>query len=877
MAPLSGDENIVPGGEDLLDFAQDALGRTSMLAADIGFKERSATAGCLAAELWIAKKTIESTDDAHYTKIERRSLKLMRHLERICCWPNTPAYGRQSVLRNLVRPNTQRDAHQSEARAILGLTKFLHGPEFIKQEWFKQLKRFSKDSQTQTTANDRSTKQVIKIASNEYPREINVTLYNVLQYHSVCVCGTTQRSDWKQGRHAARLRLKADIVPLNGGFGFDMMMRSFPESRGHWQDVQLCVKMKSQKSVRYDGDTTMMYDEEPSRLLKSGALCELANTRLGSRLNLQIQNSHLYQLHEGVPLQQRIRSDPGLPLRRILDTYRLSNKMKLILCYIIARSFWQYYDSPWMSTRWSNESIHFLFESSTTSSSEGYVYASRPYFSVAFGSPEEYFQEYCDSYSVIFRYPRILALCTVLLEIMRGRAFELDNIDSVETNINSRWDLALRIVEDPSQWTAFEYTDFRLALGRSLTSKTFDEASTRTGSERNDLKHDLDHRRKILYDVLIEPLHRLLTFLGFEDALNRIEPMGPSERGRCDPDSSNIPRISNPGTLATSVESKDTRAATDWIERVGQLNTHVCDSAAHVALRPHPRPVRVAILDSGYDEDSSFFLAPVRGRKVKGWTDFAGDSADPVDENGHGTHTVALVMKVAPAADIYVARIARDRDSMRQAPDDICKAIKWATEVCDVDIISMSFGFESDILEVSMAIREAELHKRGKILFFAAASNSGGNMREMFPARDDAVISIRQTNAHGSFLDTNPPVDPYGPAAFGTLGSSVPSAWLSNVDGEVAKSGSSVATAIAAGIAAMMLDCAELGFAQPERKLPPEARRLWTRQGMLSLFAKMSVCTGNERCRFLTPLKLLTEGARSPDGIWAGIADACRW
>ena len=56
-----------------------------MLAADIGFKEKLVTAGCLAAELWIAKKTIESADEAHFIRLERRSLKLMKHLERICC------------------------------------------------------------------------------------------------------------------------------------------------------------------------------------------------------------------------------------------------------------------------------------------------------------------------------------------------------------------------------------------------------------------------------------------------------------------------------------------------------------------------------------------------------------------------------------------------------------------------------------------------------------------------------------------------------------------------------------------------------------------------------------------------------------------------
>ncbi|KAK8876780.1 subtilisin-like protein [Apiospora arundinis] len=778
MAPTPSDESIAPVGEEPLEFAQDAFGRISMLAADIGFKERSATAGCLAAELWIAKKTIESADEAHSAKLERRSLKLMRHLERICCWPNTPAHGSQSILRNLVRPNTQREAHKAEARARLGLSKFFHGPDFVKQDWFRQLERFSKDSQTRAATNDRNASQAIKKTPNEYPREINATLYNVFRYHSACVCVATQQPSRKHGRHAARLRLRADIVSLNEGFGFDILIHSLPVINGHWQDVQLRVKQKRQKSVRYDGETTKTHDEEPSRLLEPGSLCNLVNTRVESRLNLQIQNSQLYQLYEGIPIQQRIRPEPSLPLKRVLDTYRLSNKMKLVLCYIIARSVWQYYDSPWADTWWSNESIHFLFESSTTSPSEGSLYASKPYFAIAFGDVDDCLQEYCDSFSVIFRYPRILALCMMLLEIMRGRAFELDKYDTVEASVNARWDLAFRTVEDPSQWINFEYTDFRSALRKSLMSKTFDEASTRTGSGSNDLKHDLDHRRKILFDVLIEPLHRLLSLLGFEDVLDHIEPMSPREHSRYIPGSPSVPRIPIQSASATSVEEKEKEAANNWIERIGQLNTHVCNSVMPTPLRSHIRPIRVAVLDSGYDEESSFFQAPLRSRKVKGWRDFVGDSADPVDENGHGTHTVALVMKMAPSAEVYVARIARDRGAMGQAPHAICQAIKWATEECDVDIVSMSFGFESEIPEISIAIREAELRKHDKLLFFAAASNSGGNRREMFPACHDAVISIRQTNAHGSFSDTNPPADPYGPAVFGTLGSNVPSAWL---------------------------------------------------------------------------------------------------
>ncbi|KAK7947103.1 uncharacterized protein PG986_011424 [Apiospora aurea] len=87
MAPHPDNGTIIPDDKEPLDFAAHvALGRISMLAAGIGFREKSATAGCLAAERWIAKKAIESVEAAHSEKLERRSLKLMRQPGAYLLW-----------------------------------------------------------------------------------------------------------------------------------------------------------------------------------------------------------------------------------------------------------------------------------------------------------------------------------------------------------------------------------------------------------------------------------------------------------------------------------------------------------------------------------------------------------------------------------------------------------------------------------------------------------------------------------------------------------------------------------------------------------------------------------------------------------------------
>jgi len=109
------------------------------------------------------------------------------------------------------------------------------------------------------------------------------------------------------------------------------------------------------------------------------------------------------------------------------------------------------------------------------------------------------------------------------------------------------------------------------------------------------------------------------------------------------------------------------------------------------------------------------------------------------------------------------------------------------------------------------------------------------------------VLSIRATEVNGWALHLNPPPDYSGKTCFMTLGQEVPGASLSSSkDGgaEVCKTGTSVATPIAAGIAAMLLGytrvyekelCQRLGR-EDEAKLV----RIWNITGMSMLFEKMA-------------------------------------
>lgn len=185
----------------------------------------------------------------------------------------------------------------------------------------------------------------------------------------------------------------------------------------------------------------------------------------------------------------------------------------------------------------------------------------------------------------------------------------------------------------------------------------------------------------------------------------------------------------------------------------------------------------------------------------------------------------------------------------------------------------MSFGFQEPIPIIQHAIGEATLQRKGNIIFLAAAANSGGNSREMFPANMSDVISIRETNSHGAFSDTNPPVSEHDPAALGTLGRQVPAAWRSGCDGEVAKSGSSVATAVAAGIAAMVLGFVSKAVASPtEYMISREARKVQTHSGMRRVLIDMSQNMGN-RSYFISPAGYFLR--RDAKSTFMAIANCC--
>ncbi|KAE8443297.1 hypothetical protein EG329_002013 [Mollisiaceae sp. DMI_Dod_QoI] len=294
-----------------------------------------------------------------------------------------------------------------------------------------------------------------------------------------------------------------------------------------------------------------------------------------------------------------------------------------------------------------------------------------------------------------------------------------------------------------------------------------------------------------------------------------------------------------------------------WVQRIDAINTiHLKDIVT-------TRKVKIAILDTGCDLDADCMsiIRNAEARLEDHWYDgVPGGSPSPVDDDTskvkHGTALVSLLLRIAPYAEVFVARVAKAATELDSAKESVAKAIIYAAETWDVDIISMSFGFPRRPKEVNEAIRKARRIKEDRekeILFFAAARNDGSNAREMFPASHLAVISVRGTDHTGNFVsDYNPDVwpDKKGTMLFGTLGKDVP---YDLGDPKAKLSGCSLATPVLVGITAMIIhyvSCVSSGAI--------ELNALLSREGVLQVLQEISIEKDGGR-RYVAPWEFFFE------------------
>lgn len=242
--------------------------------------------------------------------------------------------------------------------------------------------------------------------------------------------------------------------------------------------------------------------------------------------------------------------------------------------------------------------------------------------------------------------------------------------------------------------------------------------------------------------------------------------------------------------------------------------------------------IRIAILDTGIDLGHPYFDEPSRKGSTKSRREiveecksFLPEKKGDEDAHGHGTHAASLLLRLAPNARIYVARVIDD-DGKISDPDAVAEVCTYSLglstsreliwEAIDhasdpdkwgVHIISMSLGFKNIPESVEHATRDATMTR--KVLIFAAASNNGptDDYSVTYPARAMMVFPVFAASTQGELQKFNTSHE--HKKGLSTLGVNVTGPWTRHGTRKKAptscRSGTSIATPIMAASAALAL------------------------------------------------------------------------
>ncbi|KAM0429963.1 hypothetical protein ACHAPT_005967 [Fusarium lateritium] len=275
-------------------------------------------------------------------------------------------------------------------------------------------------------------------------------------------------------------------------------------------------------------------------------------------------------------------------------------------------------------------------------------------------------------------------------------------------------------------------------------------------------------------------------------------------------------------------------SAEEFLERAEEFR------AASVGSFTSRPDIRIAILDTGIRMSTPCIKGAKHSRSdrdcaIKESKSFI--SVRPDDECGHGTNVASLILRIFPEANLYTAKISQSNDQNDTSVDQIVEAIEWARSF-NVHIINMSFSMPK-ASAVRRIIKKAE---NDGIIIFAAASNCGIHSGRSFPASLDTVLCIHAADGNGNKSAMNPNPEPYRDN-LSTLGVAIPS----DREEGVSISGTSYATPVAAGMAAVILAFMDAAVAAGEMQ-PEDREEAFDRQGMRRILLKMSVSRDGYNC-----------------------------
>lgn len=215
----------------------------------------------------------------------------------------------------------------------------------------------------------------------------------------------------------------------------------------------------------------------------------------------------------------------------------------------------------------------------------------------------------------------------------------------------------------------------------------------------------------------------------------------------------------------------------------------------------------MAILDSGVDQGEFEDTKDLTGQSFSGshWW---------LSSEQHGTQMAKIISAIDPCCKLWIAKVADHRTSI--TTEAVIEALQRATEQ-NVDVISMSFALNGTSKPLETAVEAAV---RQGIVLVCSTPDEGDNRTKAWPASCADTLAIAACNDAGEKLVSSTTEANYYFRGENVLYEHV-------VGAAVAEkiSGSSVATAIAAGVASLCLSCCDMDRTSETDSVDPYQRR----------------------------------------------------
>jgi len=268
--------------------------------------------------------------------------------------------------------------------------------------------------------------------------------------------------------------------------------------------------------------------------------------------------------------------------------------------------------------------------------------------------------------------------------------------------------------------------------------------------------------------------------------------------------------------VVTGVDLPNDPALTSEERSYGLTITHVPEAWDYTK---GDAAIVIAVVDTGLNLNHPEFSA----RIVPGY-DFINNDDEPMDDNGHGTHTSGIIGAAAgngigsagicPQCRIMPVKVLNQNNAGTWS--SVAKGILYATDN-GARVINLSLGAAVSSQTLEDAIHYAQAQG---VLIVAAAGNMGVD-RDFYPAALEGVIAVSATDAqdrhwslsnYGDYIDVAAP----GYAIFSTYHD------LNNYYGGYNyMSGTSMAAPFVAGLAGLLLS-------QDSRRTPADLEKLIT-------------------------------------------------